>query len=263
MTDPQPKTFRSPAEQSALLAPFEIPMGHPLGCDHYTPRGNVMGGLYVQAQWELMNLAAFHRAAFDTVRRQDKSIAEYAQSLKSELPNPLFNDEDSEGWAELMDSRSRTAVLDADNVNAAVAAYANELCIIGLWAHCEKYLDRVLAGLTGTPGIYRWDEFLQRFKSADIDLTTLPGFDGAVECRMLNNALKHGGVITAALAAKPNFAGQASKELRDVVLNPQPYLLAVHHMMGSLLETCAWKLDGGSPPRPWRTDSFGRRVTAD
>lgn len=261
MTDPQP-TFRSPAEQEALVAPFEIPMGHPLSCDHYAPRGDVMGRLYVLAQFELMNLAAFHRAAFETVRRQDKAIAEYAQTLISQPTNPLFNDEDSEGWAELMESRSRTAVLEADNQNAAVAAYANELCVIGLWAHTEKYLDLVLAGFTGTAGVYRWNDFLQRFKSADVDLTSLPGFHGAAECRMLNNALKHGGVVTPALAAMPTFAGQEAKQLRDIVLDPQPYLLAVHHLIGSLLETCGWKLDGGSPPRPWRTDSFGRRINA-
>ena len=221
-----------------------------------------MGGLYVQAEFELTNLAAFHRAAFETVRRQEDAIAEYAQRLKSGPINPLFNDEDSEGWAELMESRSRTAILDADIVNGAVAAYANELCLIGLWAHTEKYLDRVLASLTGITGVYRWDDFLRHFSSADVDLASLPGFVKAIECRMLNNALKHGGVVTAALAATPNFAAQESKPLRDFVLNPQPYLLAVHHLMGSLLETCGWKLEGGAPPRPWQTDSLGRRITA-
>lgn len=262
MTTSVPGGYRSPVHQDPLLAPFEIPMGHPLGCDHYTPRGAVMGGLYVAAQFELANLATFHRAALETAKRQDDAVTRYAAALNAEPPSPLFNDDDRQHWAELMDSRARTAILDADSQIAAIVAYANELCIIGLWAHTEKHLDGALTGMAGPSGEYRWDGFLRAFESAGIDIRSLPGFETADECRLLNNALKHGGVVSPALAAKTTFRRDLGKELRNLELHPQPYLLSVHHLIGSLLETCGARLEGGDHLRPWQTDSFGRPIMA-
>lgn len=260
MSAPESASFRSPAKREALLAPFEIPMGHPLSCDHYFPLGDVVGRLYGEAQFELTDLATFHRAAMATAQNLDKHLEQVVANLGGRPSPPRFNDEDSEGWEELQWSRAQTYIMDTDSRIASIVGYADELCIIGLWAHAEKFLGKILVALTGAEPAYQWDEFVRAFGRAGISLAKLPGHDGANECRLLNNALKHGGAVTAALAKSETFVGKEGKSLRELAPDPQPYLLAVHHLIGSLLEVSAQKLGDGEEPRPWRTDSFGRRM---
>lgn len=235
-------------------------MGNPLGCEHYFLWGDQASRIYGQAQFELTDLAMFHRAAMSAALRLDGELEAFVATMRRRPPAPNFNDEDSQGWEELWQSRAQMSVIDTDARIASIVAYADELCIIGVWAHAEKFLGRILRTYTGAKPVYQWDEFARAFLTAGIRLSELPGHDGANECRLLNNALKHGGAVNAALAKSAGFAGKEGESLRDLNPDPQPYLLAVHHLIGSLLETCACKFEDGPPSKPWRTDSFGRAL---
>lgn len=231
--------------------------GRPGRCDRYFPDDGVLFGLYGEAQFELQNLALFHRAAFATVKQMDDALDAMVRDSPPPVHGPDYNDEDQLEWALLMESRRHLVVHDGDSQIAAITGYADELCIIGLWAHAEKFLGEGLAHFTSAPTVYRWDGLLAAYRTAGLDLETLPGFLSADECRRVNNALKHGGKVTHGLAELNDFRGQQGERLRQIDLDVQRYLLGVHHLVGATLERCSQLLSGVDNQKPYRTDAYG------
>lgn len=246
--------FVPPSAKPPLIAPGDVPSGHPKAVDAYWAAG-VLASAMGQLHWDLIHLTRFHHAAYRTVADVDARLDAMAARLS---PKPeVKSDPDEMEMSAIAHSRARTAIDDGTAENAAVAAFADELFIVGLWALAEQYLGKALNVLPSANGSYRWDDINNAFLQDGIDLATLPGYNGANECRLVNNAIKHTGVVNDRLSQFPAFHGLKDKPIRRLSLDAQRYLNCVHHLLGSAMESAECVVQGVPNHRPFRTDLDG------
>lgn len=247
----------APIEPKALLlAPFEIPLSHPLATDHYFPHETgKFGGLQSAFGWELVNLALFHRAAFgEVLSRHGFLQKEAALDERGESKHPVGSDE----WEmdQISLSRRRTAFLNSHAEAAAIAGFADELAVIALWSLVEKTLGQTLTIMDPNLHQYRWDQLQRGFSAYGVDLMQLPYANIADECRLVNNAIKHGGVVTPQLDRLARFSGKVGHRIRDLDLAVQTYMIGVYNLVGATLEVCDAQL-AGITVRPFRLNPDG------
>lgn len=260
MKDEKNNDYVSRVNREQILAPQEIKIGHPLACDHYTPHTHDFLLLYGVFQFELSDMALFHRSAISTAKSLDKELEEYITSIKNRPETPNYNDEDPYFWTELKKSREREYIIENDSRINSIAINADELLIVGLWSKAEKYLNKSLSILSTTSHDHRFNQIIISFNNHGIDITKLPGYEGANECRLINNSIKHGGLVSQQLSNCVNFTNKEGIEINSIHLNVQQYMLSIHHFIGSLLETCSQGSEPHVQLSPWMTDSFGRSL---
>lgn len=121
--------------------------------------------------------------------------------------------------------------------------------VVNSWILAEGVLGAAYAELYGASNSgaipkksYRWDEFVSKFKGYGIVLSDLPAFENANLCRLVNNCIKHDGVITATMAESGLFAGLEDQKLRDIDFDHQPLISGVQGFCVAVLEAADEKL---------------------
>jgi hypothetical protein len=118
----------------------------------------------------------------------------------------------------------------------------------GLWAFAEKYLNRIYSqtiqkklnsAIVLPKSEYKWDDFSKKYlDDLGVPLDKSDLFNDVNECRLVNNAIKHGGVVSKKLASFPAFHGREGLELETFTLETQRYCNAIYSFIGSTADRC-------------------------
>ncbi len=205
-----------------------------------------LGNLYMELHYHLYDMSRYHQAIIRELNSNDKEVGEWSDNLKvkvEEIKKAVSDEEELELWRYRV-SEERVAINNADMEITRSQAFADEFTIIGLWATAEKYLGLVLRHIeshqTNTPieninAPYRWNDLKSAFLNQSINIESLDGYSDANECRVLNNAIKHGGSVSSALTQFPCFSGELDKELHKIDFEMQRYYNGVYSFLGDLI----------------------------
>ena len=207
------------------------------------PLATIQGELH----WHVFDLCRVHQVMYADLNRQVQHLDERYAHFKNLLDEqrPHVSDEEMD-WFHLQESRMNDSFLSKDLEIERLKSFSDEYSIIGLWAAAEQYLGKVFAHIehhqTGVSiedvrRPYRWDEFINQFNTKSITLSALNGYLDANECRVLNNTIKHAGVVNDRLAAFTYFAPHRGKKLSKVDFEMQRYVDGVFNFLGSLIES--------------------------
>lgn len=202
-------------------------------------------GLYTTNMFELENLALFNRAAYSTIAERNARADQMAGQAQAIFDQPgQHEDDDAHEMRAQIASRLRIAAYNEDSVSSAICRYADELCIIALWAFAERNINATLEVLdrhTGQPARqdHRWNILKTALGHYNISLEALDSYADADECRLVNNALKHSGKVSGALLAYPAFTQSAGASLQHLQLDTQRYYFGVSDFIGALLEAAS------------------------
>lgn len=203
-------------------------------------------------EWQLTYLCQFHQIIYAALEQRDATIGQTFEQLHKALGEVKASSEDAAEGHAVAESRLRTAIMDADDEVEKTKNLADHYTIIGLWATAEQYMGKVYVSLAShinrttaasVNAPYRWDDFHSGFLAFGIDLTTLHDFLDADECRVLNNTIKHAGLVNARLARFAFFAPHQNKDLSQVHFEVQRYVNGVTHFLGSLIEQASRIID--------------------
>ncbi len=84
---------------------------------------------------------------------------------------------------------------------------------------------------------YRWDQLISLFETKSIILNTLDGYSDADECRVLNNTIKHGDIVSSRLAEFTFFSTLQGENLQKIDYEMQRYYNGISSFIGSLIES--------------------------
>ncbi len=84
---------------------------------------------------------------------------------------------------------------------------------------------------------YKWNVLSDRFDKIGVHFRELKGLDGTNEARVINNKIKHTGVVDAELAAFPRFNNLLGKQMDTINLNLQYYADCAFEFVGHLQES--------------------------
>lgn len=198
------------------------------------------GRLQGELEWRFENFSLFHQLVYKGLDEENKKLNEFAES-KREILDAEFTEE-----VDLIaQSRVRTAILTHEDVLGSIKSISDESSVVGLWAIVEQFLARSYALLESkATGVkeedvdppYRWDQLKHKYKAYGVDLESLPYYDIANECRVLNNKIKHLYCVDDELALFPNYASSKGKSIKQVILPMQDYMDGCYMFLGHALE---------------------------
>jgi hypothetical protein len=197
--------------------------------------------------FEFAYVCRFNQWIFFEVARQDARADAAVKHLAS-----LSDSEDQSEEACEMTAIGRSRILEGvRNIDLdidGVSNLADQLTIVGLWAFAEKYLNRIYSqtvqkklnsSILLFKNEYRWDEFSKKyFDDLGVPLDKSDLYNDANECRLVNNAIKHGGIISRKLASFPMFHGREGLGLETFTLETQRYCNAIYSFIGSTADRC-------------------------
>lgn len=227
-----------------ILSPMQWPVVHggmaPLDIrimDMIPPFQNV----WHTAHWELENLALFNQAAYSDVLRRREALKERSKEIRSWVEP---QDEDEVELFQIMWSRASDGVISGEMEVEAISRYADEVTTVAAWAFAEKNLNRGLTELRAllalpAAGSHRWPDIQAEFQACGVDLPALDSFPDADECRRVNNAIKHSGLVGQSLAQSAFFAPHAGEEISSLELPTQRYYFGIADFIGAMFERCS------------------------
>jgi hypothetical protein len=230
-----------------LRSVFEFPSQEEGGPFPYISNiGGPVGSLQGRLDWELFYLCGFHRAIYKGLLTRNESLEDRIQDLRKRYEaNRDFQSDDDEETEQLVQSRIRESLVADESDLEREKHLADSLTVVALWAIAEKNLRQILALLESELTresvedwelIYRWDKLGGRYKKLSVNLRELHDFEDAEECRVLNNAIKHAGIVSSRLAQFPFFSARAGIDLSSLDFEMQRYLNGVSNFLGSLIE---------------------------
>jgi hypothetical protein len=181
------------------------------------------------------DLCRFHQLIHaEITERAQASDTSWARL--TDLPHP------EDEWEELRQARMREAIRAQDLESEGVRSFAQQTFVVALWALAEQFCGRTLvtverlSGADEGPPPYRWADLKTRYERIGIALAGGKSYDGAQECRTLNNKIKHLGAVDGRLATYGHFRGTEGKQLEEVAINAQYYADAVFEFVGWCME---------------------------
>lgn len=232
-----------------MTAPFTpiLAIAEQTGVHSYLFNGSgPLGNLYSELHYHLYDMSRYHQAVIRELNSNYEKVGEWSDTLKGkveEIEKNVFDEEELELW-KFRVSEERVAINNADMEIARAQAFADEFTIIGLWATAEKYLGLVYrhiesnqtnTAFDNTSAPYRWDQIKNAFLGKAITLESLDGYLDANECRLLNNAIKHGGKVGSNLTSFSCFSGCLGQELHKIDFEMQRYYNGVYSFLGDLI----------------------------
>lgn len=219
----------------STLTPTGFPFDIPMTSEAFT-------GLWIGAFWELENLALFNQAAYTTVEARNLKLNTQAAEVdRDEKAGQAITDEVEADAFERAVYQRKNLIYNGELEVAAITRYADEVTIVATWAFVEKHLNEALRLLQGAMNIpqhssHRWPDINAAFLALGIDLSQLPCFSDADECRRVNNAIKHSGMVSSSLAALPAFSGQVGLKLAALAMDTQRYYLNAGGFIAAAVE---------------------------
>jgi hypothetical protein len=191
------------------------------------------------------DLCLFHQMHYRAASEKDDLLNKRAAALRDAVTlHPPADD-----WDDIQVSRNREAIYADALAYSRALLFADHLLLVGLWAAAEQYCNRalsMLARIRGRPAPPRpdaWPKMRKVFRELGLDIVALDKYADVDECRLVNNEIKHSGVVTERLAALPHFRVQLGKPLTKVEIPLQRYanavLVFVTHVMSEVGEFAA------------------------
>ena len=210
----------------------------------------LFGGLQTDLMWEAETLAMFNQAIYGDIQTRRGCAKEIEAELGDRRSRLLCEGDDDEAewlafkYAELRETYYLVN-LDMNNL----AAHADELTLVACWVLVEKYLGLALQGIWNelscqTKTSHRWPDLENSFRTCGIELRGLASYDDAAECRIFNNAVKHGGIVTPSLARFALYTAHQGRPLKTVEPDVQRCYFGCVDFVGAVLEA-AWLHSGG------------------
>lgn len=200
-----------------------------------------------QLFWKMHDLCHFHQIIYKDINRKYILLEEQHDIHKKnwrEYPPNL--DEDGLEWFHFQNIRSTDFLLANEEDIARIKKFSDEYTVIGLSATMERYLFEFITCIeshfptistTYNSQIFKWEDFINKFKSKSIILNNLDGYADANECRVLNNAIKHDGIVGDKLAKFPYFEKHKNLELSNLDFEMQRYVNGVSNFLGHLMDS--------------------------
>jgi len=134
------------------------------------------------AEQEVEDIGRFREHVREARNAREKSIEKRAEGLPEEAQEFLADD-----------------LYELD----LVSGLTDQLSIVALYRVVELYISKILVrrfGVSAVRKAYRIDTLEAFLKSKGVDLKAISHFKSIDELRLLNNAVKHSGVVSAELA---------------------------------------------------------------
>lgn len=96
----------------------------------------------------------------------------------------------------------------------------SEMLIINAFKNIEiniKTLIKLAYPNVSSKELYKWESLIQFFKSKDIELAKLPGYQKIIKIKNVNNSLKHGGLINDAVKKIEEFKEQQEYDFVNLI----------------------------------------------
>jgi hypothetical protein len=197
--------------------------------------------LWCRFVWHHHDLALYHHAIYRHVEERFDALIDYideSRTLAKESPSG-----EDEGL-DYHHAKRRETEMSWESETTSVRGFADQLLLVGLWATVEQYCSRVLQiverSLRKTnqqrPTPHRWDRLVDRFAKFGLDFSQLKSYTAVDECRVLNNKVKHVGIVDAELARYPAFASLLGEPLGRIELALQKYSDGVYEFVGHVME---------------------------
>ena len=205
--------------------------------------------IWGSAHWEFENLALFNQAAYSNVANRNKSLDEDVTRLKAYVAQaPQDMDDEQHEYFNIALSRIRESITAGEIEVDAISRYADQVTVIAAWALVEKFLNKGLMALQALGGLlpaagHGLIEIKEAYLECGIDLEVANSYADADECRLLNNAIKHTGVVGDYLAQRSAFDGLTGKDLDRIDLDTQRYYFGAADFVGAVYELCSVQLD--------------------
>jgi hypothetical protein len=159
--------------------------------------------------------------------------------------SPSNLEEEEEEMRAVMQSRAREAANVMMMEATSIRGFGDQLIVVGLWTIVEQYCGRSLriaeSRLNDNPRaharvLHRWHSLKSRFATIGVDLVTCKSYEGVEECRVLNNKIKHLGIVDNELSCFANFNDKHEESIDEIPLNLQYYSDSVFEFVGCMLE---------------------------
>ena len=189
------------------------------------------------------DLCRFHFAVVRVTRERLEDLKGYVDKHRDTI-DATFNFESDDA---IVQSRLREYATSWELEINSVQGYGDQLFVVGLWALAEQYCTRALAIAERTTGSNRtipfgWSAIEKRIRRFSVDVRRCESFKDANECRVVNNKVKHLGIVDDELAAYPPFRQKVNWPLNRVEIDLQRYSNSVFEFVGWVLEDLDDKL---------------------
>lgn len=206
-----------------------------------------LSSLQSELHWHMFDLSRFHQVIIDDLNKRNLDFDDRYKLFRENLKEQksLASNDD----VELLEYRASQTMSSFNGEGMVIdrcKLFADEFCVIGLWATAEKFLGKVYAHIdshqSGVPlsainVSYRWDDIKRKYANKSILIDDLDGYSDANECRVLNNAIKHVGFVNNRLAKFSFFSTRSGEELDKIEYEMQRYYNGVWSFLGGLIES--------------------------
>ncbi|WP_224093335.1 hypothetical protein [Nostoc sp. MS1] len=221
------------------------------GPNHYWVTGHFGMIYHNEFRWLLFDFCRMHQIVYKEIGHIDEHLDNFLQENKENLNLSGNPKSEEDFYKELQTSRMLDGIIAQEHENRGVIRFIDQMAVVGLWALSEQFLGRIYreyiavkdsidADTVTAP--YKWNDFIDEYKSIGIDLSLCDNFQDANECRLVNNAIKHHPVIVGKLAEFPYFTSYKGKRIMEITLDMQRYLNGISNFLGSLFEKVDTKL---------------------
>lgn len=193
--------------------------------------------------WEFHDLVIAYDMLRQTLIDRNKEIEKSVEKQKS-LAIP-----DDDEILQIGRSRFFEIIHAEDLMMAEIARTSARSIIINSWILVERALGESFSSLHNLNNgsipkskSYRWDEFKKKFGAFGIILEKTPGFDDANLCRVVNNAIKHSGMVSLEMTKSSQFHGKEGHNVRDILIEPQAMITAAYGFGIAVIEAVDEKI---------------------
>ncbi|HEY4942550.1 MAG TPA: hypothetical protein VII56_14070 [Rhizomicrobium sp.] len=226
------------ADRSKVFSRFQLRPDE--GPELYQPhKSMVLIGLNVSYRWRYHDLCVFYQAIASRISDDKRTLDTFVSEHKAQAQADTADE-----WTAVQQSRLREQIYIRDIEIRNMEAYADQLFMVGLWALVEQQIaktlveaERVLLPGKASTTSHRWNTLSKRFESLGIDFTKLKSFDGTNEARVLNNKIKHSGLVDVELGAFGRFQHLVGTNIDQIDLALQHYADCTFEFVGHLQET--------------------------
>lgn len=206
-----------------------------------------------ELQWLLSDFCRMHQIVYEEIMHIEEQMTYSTKQNKEQLTLTSESDlSEEEYYQELGKIRILDSKIAQNQENEHVISFIDQMAIVGLWALTEQFLGKIYrtyiavttnvnADTVDSP--YRWNKFVDIYKTVGIDISKCDNFVDADECRVVNNAIKHNPTVGDRLEVFSHFQPYKGKKLMEVPLDMQRYLNGVSNFLGNLMEKVEQQLD--------------------
>lgn len=219
--------------KSPVESPLQQYPGHHLF--HGFPRSREVLSLLSEYRWRHHDLCQLQRLTA-------LGISGYAHA--SGLDGPEIEEalNATTDWDDFRAARLREAARVVYLEIESASALADQMFVVGLWSLVERYSVGVLkllqsSALTGDEErLFLWRQCCRTLVQCGLDVKILPEFQRMETLRLLNNAIKHSGVIDHRLAKRLNVSLQSPQPIESVTITVQDYSDTTYSFINRVIE---------------------------